>query len=1157
MKETGSGLFFGAYSMEIQKYSGTDFSKKVFLFPGQGSAYPGMYADLYIDNSILQQRFAVADKIAAELNIPMVSPYVSAESIKLNFDYRTRNLALFTLEIGLFEILITKNIRPQLLTAHSFGEYAALVAAGVVSFRDMFEIIVNRDQIIDEVSQPGGMWAVRSPLAETKELFAGQKVFIANQNSPFQTVISAMREDGKRIEALLKGKKIAFLKLDVPHGYHSPLMQDAYLKFSQFIEGFNFETKKPTIPILSFIDQQMITPENYSKKLIKGMIAEQIIKPVFFQEQIKDSFAGGFRNFIEVGPQKILSGFTKEALIKESVKIRTTYDFVTSADATTQKNSSDNKKISTRLYGALNKAFSVVTGYEIESIKMKDRLQEDLGIDSIKKAEIVFKVLEEIGLDNVSGRQSVILSALSTVDDILTYFDREQRASSMDGEIANDDIDSTFKSLKADWKLSPIHAFQKSLLRPLDILKRTFSNIQDIQEIGIAIQDFYYKSDDRPKLVQIIFKPALQMTSINMMEIQKALGQWLIEFSTAWGGIKIVSPWCDQNIHFQFIYDSENKYLAQIIRPYIKSWVLEQGTLTGKIIEVPGNTSNYDNLNNEIIEPYDSFVKYTADGLRYVLDLVPTELGPSFTFKEKGTYLVLGGHRGIGFEICNSIPVDSKPTIIMMGRSPKEDPGVAEAILRLAKPNVKVDYYQCDARDEVALNAVTDLIQAKYGKIDFVFNSAGITISKFVHLMNSDEIDKIITTKYNLTCNLVKIFNLKNKAHVINFSSVAGHCGTPGQAVYSLANAAVNLISELTDGPGKTRFQSIMWGPWKNTGMTENLVLQSFIDIVGLTYIDPQVGAHFAWSMAAAPLSVSCILDENSKRRYQVGSVDKKSFRQIYSVTQTLYLGKTLDVEGVTLQNLPFLRDHKLAGQPIMAASTMIALYAQFGYVLWGQIPRVKNFIGHNFIIIPEASSQLLLNIKRDLESVKLQLVSNFVHSEAEVMTAEKQTLPPIRKKIPKYTERLDNDLLTNSVIELGPAYDFESIVWVDSSSRDVVVEFKISDLPFCTEMPLFDRLYQIIEISHQSLGLTAQWKTGKYSIPKSVKGFELFQDVEVTDRLFSVHDVMTVDEKHIYGDTYIITEKEEVLLKLEGVQFSFLPQDAQIKDRFKFLKEK
>ena len=269
MKENGSGLFFGMYSMDVQKYSGTDFSKKVFLFPGQGSAYPGMYADLYSENSILQQRFAIADKIAGELNIPLVSPYVNSGSAKLNFDYRTRNLALFTLEIGLFEILIMKNIRPQLLTAHSFGEYAALVAAGVVSFRDMFEIIITRDRIIDEFSQPGGMWAVRSPLAESQELFVGQNFYIANQNAPLQTVVSAIKEDGKKLEILLKSKKIAFLKLDVPHGYHSPLMQNAFSKFSQFIEGFSFEIKKPTIPILSFMHRKAIHSENYSKELIK------------------------------------------------------------------------------------------------------------------------------------------------------------------------------------------------------------------------------------------------------------------------------------------------------------------------------------------------------------------------------------------------------------------------------------------------------------------------------------------------------------------------------------------------------------------------------------------------------------------------------------------------------------------------------------------------------------------------------------------------------------------------------------------------------------------------------------------------------------------------------------------------------------------------
>ena len=108
MLESGKGIFFGSYSYDIKKYQGVDFSKKVFLFPGQGSAYPGMYADLYSDSLILQQRFSLADKIATELGVPLVSPYINSGSEKRNFDYMTRNLALFTLEVGLFEILISK-----------------------------------------------------------------------------------------------------------------------------------------------------------------------------------------------------------------------------------------------------------------------------------------------------------------------------------------------------------------------------------------------------------------------------------------------------------------------------------------------------------------------------------------------------------------------------------------------------------------------------------------------------------------------------------------------------------------------------------------------------------------------------------------------------------------------------------------------------------------------------------------------------------------------------------------------------------------------------------------------------------------------------------------------------------------------------------------
>ena len=165
------GYYFGSYDISIDKYSGVDFSKKCFIFPGQGIAFPGMFKEQYLDFKVIREKFDQADFLAKKFKIGKISNYIiNPEKVGRKKLPIVRNLALFTLEVVLCELLISRRIIPKIVTGHSFGEYAVLVVSGIISFEEMFDIVYHRDFFSPEVNSLGFMIAISVDEDEIKNI---------------------------------------------------------------------------------------------------------------------------------------------------------------------------------------------------------------------------------------------------------------------------------------------------------------------------------------------------------------------------------------------------------------------------------------------------------------------------------------------------------------------------------------------------------------------------------------------------------------------------------------------------------------------------------------------------------------------------------------------------------------------------------------------------------------------------------------------------------------------------------------------------------------------------------------------------------------------------------------------------------------------------
>lgn len=802
-----------------------------FVFPGLGSQYDGMGAQLYNDNNLFRKHF---DRCAA-----LFSDYFEVDIRKLiirdnngillsELVYKTDygQSLTFCIEYALASVFIDYGIQPTAVIGHSLGDFAAAVIAGIISLPDAVMLVSKRGRLIEN-SEIGAMLSAMLTGDELqKKIDQFPTLSIAAINSPSNSTVSGSVEAINLFEQQLKADGILCHRLPIARAGHSKMMEpcvDEFRKITSKIQCSQF-----SIPMVSNVDGEMMLPQTGEYWIT------QLLSPVNFDKGVQQLLKYSSGIFIELGPGKTLTGLIRQNKMRNhdhellpvltnqtiktepaqlleaighlwskgiAVKFEKMYEGTNAHRCSlptypfTAKpywiGKASDQKIST---AANTKEVSFYTPVWKQSVVIAR--QENT--KSVKELLLVFlsgsNDLKDIINTMQSDRYEVVLITkglrFSTVDD---------GAYSIDPEVTGD-YDQLFQDLSLE-KNADINIWfdgcnsSNNEERPIE---------QRLIEISMLARQIGSMTSHRFKL-HIITNSIHSVTGEETVDPSQSLLQGFSKIvSLEYANVR------SRLIDLSLDSTTSSEFAGQAL---IRELTIDD---SNPVIAIRGK--------QRFVVDYEK------------LDDVP---GTGYRLKSNGVYLITGGFKGIAVQIALAIAsVQSDARIALLGRSEMPDisqwtgiindithPLHAE-ILRLNKLRELVSglkMIQCDVSDHKQVSNVIQSLQQDWGKINGVVHAAGLP-DYFGIILNRtrENINEVLTPKVQGTLVLDSLLDYDHLDFFILFSSIATlfYKTKAGQVAYVAANEFIDAFSDYHKSIGKHKTSVINWNDWKEVGLS-------------------------------------------------------------------------------------------------------------------------------------------------------------------------------------------------------------------------------------------------------------------------------------------------------------------------------------------------
>ncbi len=286
------------------------------LFPGQGSQFVGMAKEHFDASNTVKKLFLKANEQLGYSLSDIMFEGPSDELMQTKFTQP----AIFLHSVALFK---EKNIKPDAVAGHSLGEFSALVAAGVLQFENALDLVQLRGNLMQEAGEihPGTMAAIIGmedhivdEICKTATDKILKPVVAANYNCPGQLVISGDEDAVQKAVELAKEQGCRLAKLlPVSGAFHSPLMKPALEGLKKRVDEIEFSD--PSCPFYSNASGEATT----DAFVVKENLIAQLTSPVRWTKTLQRMEKAGVKDFIEIGPGKVLQGLVKRTVSNANI----------------------------------------------------------------------------------------------------------------------------------------------------------------------------------------------------------------------------------------------------------------------------------------------------------------------------------------------------------------------------------------------------------------------------------------------------------------------------------------------------------------------------------------------------------------------------------------------------------------------------------------------------------------------------------------------------------------------------------------------------------------------------------------------------------------------------------------------------------------------
>ncbi|WP_372370037.1 SDR family NAD(P)-dependent oxidoreductase [Candidatus Uabimicrobium sp. HlEnr_7] len=623
------------------------------------------------------------------------------------------------------------------------------------------------------------------------------------------------------------------------------------------------------------------------------------------------------------------------------------------------------------------------TGYPSEMLEMTMELDNDLGIDSIKRVEI-FSALQE-ALPNAPEIGSEDLGNLKTIKDVVEFLSTGQQQ-------PTPQVSAPIKSAKPEKVVEEKPIYRSILkLQALEGKNRPKINISKAAKIAITQDDNDLSNsiskelknsgynvtniainEDCPVDIDILIIVAPISNNEDFLENSFILLQKAQKLKNKDQSIVVTISRIDGA--FGLIDADKGNPNSGGLAGLLKTISHEWPNVHAKAIDVAPGIKSATDIITEIFTQGPLEVGIAAK--KYTLALEQTPLSQTINSNTQlnagDVVVVSGGARGVTAEAAISLGRKFKPTIIMLGRTPLQNTPqwlnndlseaeikkkilstttkklspkelqqqyktlagqceIANNIERIKATGAAAVYYSIDIRDEQAMNKTLSNVVAEFGKIKGIVHGAGVIADDLIENKTIEQFRRVYQTKVGGLQNIIDMVDFDELKWMVLFSSTTARYGRTGQLDYAVANEVLNKIAQQQAClHPKLRVLSINWGPWEGGMVTP--ALRKIFAKEGVGLIPLRGGADYMVEE----------LCTNSNKPVEITILGESNFSNQPAKTQQTSSLKLSFSRKLTIKDYPFLQSHVINNRAVVPMAMMIewlghgALHQNPGFTFLG-----------------------------------------------------------------------------------------------------------------------------------------------------------------------------------------------------------------------------